>query len=148
MKRNSPLVSVTCVCEPVLPVSVTVTPGSTPPCSSVTLPVMVPVSVCAPAAVARATMPTRRASTKIRFIVVPPCLLQSRRDCAVDAVVARGVDRVASASRERQDHRDPGTSFEEGFRLERRLVRCRLLLLGQGRALGGDLFHDGRNRGL
>ena len=45
--RNSPRASVTCVCEPVLPVTVTVAPGSTPPCWSSTRPVMVPVSVWA-----------------------------------------------------------------------------------------------------
>ena len=42
-KRYSPFSSVTVTCAPVRPVSVTVTPGSTPPCSSLTLPAMVPV---------------------------------------------------------------------------------------------------------
>ena len=42
-KRNSPFSSLTVTCDPMRPVRVSVTPGSTPPCSSVTFPAMVPV---------------------------------------------------------------------------------------------------------
>ncbi len=105
MNRNSPRASVTCVCEPVLPVRVMVTPGRTPPCSSVMRPTIVPVSVWAPASgTTDRSAASRRSEIPNRFILVPPLLtLPGDR---VNPVVLQGIGRVADARRQGGEHRD------------------------------------------
>ena len=70
--RYAPVVSVTCVCgaanQPVAAESVTVTPGSTAPLVSVTMPVIEPVWTCACAVAAASTQSMQSTTRKTNLM--------------------------------------------------------------------------------
>src|SRR5262249_1248857 len=73
------LVSLTWVCVPCLPVSVTVTPGRTAPCSSLIVPVIDPVKVCARAGAATIAASSSAAAVLNTLFMSAILLLLSNR---------------------------------------------------------------------
>src|SRR5919204_1531822 len=107
--RYCPVESVIAVFAPVRPVSVTVTPGRIPPCSSRTTPEIPPVCVCAyvtPAEII--TSITAAVAINVRRTTPPDgCdrkLKSARRVRRVNAIVHFGVDAVADARSEQREH--------------------------------------------
>src|SRR5215470_17599761 len=104
-----PLVSVTAVLVPVLLSKVTETPGSTPPCSSFTVPVITPVRLCAATGTAIATR-RRRRNAFFRFFMFS---VSSLADGGVDLAVVvadrhRDVGRAGRHQQQRGDARRRG----------------------------------------
>src|SRR5437870_5785547 len=76
---NRPLASLTAVFAPCSPVTVTVTPGTTRPCASMTWPEIVPVVCCACAAVATNASSTACINPTQHLIASPRVCHSDRR---------------------------------------------------------------------
>src|SRR5689334_22996360 len=113
MKRYRPLSSVVAVCAPWGPVRVAVAPGSTAPCSSVTVPSTMLTEVWAAAAVERTTAASSSALRRLKNFVMVISLLRRRGD----AIVLHRIERVADAEHHHREGDGASLGLEERGRV-------------------------------